>query len=59
MLLSVIHKLVNSVRNREELPDQCKESINIPFHKKGDKTTSNNYYGTSLLSTSYTFYRMS
>jgi hypothetical protein len=36
MLLSVIHKLVNSIWNKEELPDQWKESI-IPIHKKGDK----------------------
>jgi hypothetical protein len=52
-LLSVIHKL-NSICNNEELPDQWKESINAPIHKKkGDKTGCNNYHGISLLSTSY------
>jgi hypothetical protein len=39
ILLSVIHKLINSVWNKEELPDQWKESIIVPIHKKGDKTT--------------------
>jgi hypothetical protein len=37
-LLSAIHKLINSVWNKEELPDQRKESIIVPVHKKGDKT---------------------
>jgi hypothetical protein len=43
MLLSVIHKLINSVWNMVELPDQWKESIIVPIHKKGDKTDCNNY----------------
>jgi hypothetical protein len=38
MLLSVIHKLINSVWNKEELPDQWKKFIIVPVHKKGDKT---------------------
>jgi hypothetical protein len=38
-----IHNLINSVWNKEELPDQWKESIIIPIHKKGDKTDCNNY----------------
>jgi hypothetical protein len=53
MLLSVIHKLINSIWNKEELRDQWKESIIVPTHKKGDKTDCNNYRGISLLSTSY------
>jgi hypothetical protein len=52
MLLSVIHKLINSVWNKEELPDQWKESIIVPVHKKGDKTDCSNYRGILLLSTS-------
>jgi hypothetical protein len=51
MLLSAIHKLSNSVWNKEELPDQWKEFIIVPIHKKGDKTDCNNYCGISLLST--------
>jgi hypothetical protein len=63
ILLSAIHKLVNSVWNKEELPDQWKESIIVPVHEKGDKKLfglspwvtklTNNYCGISLLSTSY------
>jgi hypothetical protein len=53
MLLSAIHKFVNSVWNKEELPDQWKESIIVPVHKEGDKTGCNNYLRISLLSTSY------
>jgi hypothetical protein len=53
MLLSAIHKLINSIWNKEELPDQWKESIIVPFHKKGIKTDCNNYSGISLLLTSY------
>jgi hypothetical protein len=49
MLLSAIHKLINYIWNKEELPDQWKESIIVPIHKKGDKTDCNNYCGISLL----------
>jgi hypothetical protein len=52
-LRSEIHKLINSIWNKEELPEQCKESILVPAHKKGDKTDCSNYRGISLLSTSY------
>jgi hypothetical protein len=37
LLLSAIHKHINSIRNKEELPDQWKEFIIVPIHKKGDK----------------------
>jgi hypothetical protein len=49
----VIHKLINSIWNKEELPDQWKKSIIVPVHKEGGKTDCNNYCGISLLSTSY------
>jgi hypothetical protein len=52
-LVSVIHKLITSIWNKEEMPDQWEESIIVPIHKTGDKTDCNNYRGTSLLSTSY------
>jgi hypothetical protein len=42
ILLSAIHKLINSIWNKEELHDQWKESIIVPVHKKGDKTDFNN-----------------
>jgi hypothetical protein len=52
-LVSVIHKLINSIWNKEELPEQWKEPIIVPIHKTCDKTGCNNYCGISLLSTSY------
>jgi hypothetical protein len=48
-LLSVTHRLT---WNKEELPDQWKEYVYVPVHKKGDKTDCNNYRGISLLLTS-------
>jgi hypothetical protein len=51
-LWSEIHKLINSIWNKEELPDQWKESIIVPIHKN-DKTDCSNYHGISLPSTSY------
>jgi hypothetical protein len=39
--------------NKEELPDQWKESIIVPVHKKGDKTDCSNYRRISVLSASY------
>jgi hypothetical protein len=53
ILRSNIHKLINSIWNKEELPDQWKESIIVPVHKKGDKNNCSNYRGIPLLSTSY------
>ena len=38
---------------KEELPQDWKESIIVPIHKKGDGIDCNNYRGISLLSTSY------
>jgi hypothetical protein len=51
MLRPKIHKLINSIWNKEELSDQWKESIIVPVHKKGDKTDCSNYRGISLPST--------
>jgi hypothetical protein len=53
MLLSKIHKLINSIWIKEKFPDQWNESIIVPLHKRGDKTDCINYHGISLLSTSY------
>jgi hypothetical protein len=38
ILFSKIHKLINFIWNKEELPDQWKESIILPVHKKSNKT---------------------
>jgi hypothetical protein len=53
IVLFVIHKLIHSVWNKEELPDQCKESIIVPVNKSCEKTDGNNYCEISLLSTSH------
>jgi hypothetical protein len=42
-ICSEIHKLMNSVWNKEELPEQWKESIIVPIYKKGDETDCSNY----------------
>jgi hypothetical protein len=52
-LHSEIHKLIMLIWNKEEFPHQWKESIDMPIHKKSDKTDCSNYRGISLLSTSY------
>jgi hypothetical protein len=56
ILRSKIHKLLNSIWNKEILPDQWKKSITVPVHKKGNKSDCSNYHAISLLSTSYNFF---
>jgi sorting nexin-29 len=53
ILLSVIHKHIHSVWNKEELPDQWEEYNMVPIYKKGDNIDCSNYCGISMLSTSY------
>jgi hypothetical protein len=55
LIRSEIHKLITSVWNKEELPEEWKESVIVPIYKKGDKTDCSNYRGirVSLLSTTY------
>jgi hypothetical protein len=38
-----IHKLVISIRNKEELPEERKKSNILPIYKKGDKKDCSNY----------------
>jgi hypothetical protein len=39
----------NKVWNKEELPQEWKESIIVPFHKKGDRMDCNNYRNFTLV----------
>jgi hypothetical protein len=41
-LHSEIHKLICSIRNEKEMPQQWKESIIVPIYKKSDKMACNN-----------------
>jgi hypothetical protein len=50
--LPEIHKLINSIWNTGELPNQWKECVILPIHK-GDKTDCSKYQGIPLLSTLY------
>jgi hypothetical protein len=43
ILCSEIHKLICSIWNKEELPQQWTESVIVSIYKKGDKTDCNNY----------------
>ena len=38
-----IHKLINSIWNKEKLPEQWKGSIIVPVCKNGDGTDWSNY----------------
>jgi hypothetical protein len=38
----LIHKSINSIWNKEELPEEWNESIAVPIYKKGDKTDFSN-----------------
>jgi hypothetical protein len=40
ILASKIHKLINSIWDKEDLPDQWKESVIVPVHKRGPIRTS-------------------
>jgi hypothetical protein len=35
-IISKIHTLINSIWNKEKLPEEWKESITVPIYKKGD-----------------------
>jgi hypothetical protein len=48
-ICSEIHKLINYIWNKGELPEDWKESITVPIYKKGTKTDCSKYTGVSLL----------
>jgi hypothetical protein len=51
-----IHKLTNSIWNKEELPEKWEESVNVPIYKKGDKTDNSNYRGITFCQLHIKFY---
>ena len=48
-----IRKLIISIWDKEELPEEWKKSVILPIYKKGIATDCNNYRGMSLLPTTY------
>jgi len=48
-----IHKLIISIGNKKEFPEEWKESIIVPIYKKGITTDSSNYRSISVLTTIY------
>jgi hypothetical protein len=52
-ICSKIHKLINSIWNKEKLSKQWKELIILPVYTKRDEKYCSNYRGISLLSTTY------
>jgi sorting nexin-29 len=52
-ICSGIHKLINSIQNKEELPEKWKDNISVRIYKTGDKIDCSNYRGISLLSATY------
>jgi len=48
---SDIHKLINSIWNKEKLLEEWKESIIVAIYNKGGKRNCRNYRGISLSST--------
>jgi hypothetical protein len=50
---SDIHSFMISVWNKEELPEEWKESIVIPIYKKGNKRYCSNYKCISLFPTTH------
>jgi len=51
-----ICKLIIAIWNKEELPEEWKESFIVPTYTKGDKTDYSNYRGISLLPLCTKFY---
>ena len=50
---SEIHKLIISILNKEELPEEWKESIIVPIYKNSDKTDCSNYIDIPLMSATH------
>jgi hypothetical protein len=48
-----IHKLVMSIWNMEAIPDERKESVNLPITIKRNKTDCSIYRGKSILPNMY------
>jgi hypothetical protein len=52
-LRSEVHKLINFIWNKKEVPQHRKDFVIVPIYIKGDETDCSNYRGISLLATTY------
>jgi len=53
---SEIRELIISIWNKEEMPEEWKESIIVSIHKKGNKTVCTNYRGITICQLGTKFY---
>jgi hypothetical protein len=58
-LIQAIYKLIKSIANKEELPDQWKESIHVPIHKEMINLTVIIIMGYHCYQLHTTFYQIS
>lgn len=48
-----VHRCLKDIWTKGEIPNDWKQALIHPLHKKGDKTDTNNYRGISLLPVTY------
>ena len=53
---SEINKHINNMWNKDELPEEWKESIILPVYKKDDKIDCSTYRGITVLPDTYKIY---
>lgn len=44
-----LYEFLKLVRNRQKMPQRCKEALPVPIFKKADKTLRENYRRIALL----------
>jgi len=52
-LLNRIYELLRLIWEEEKLPEEWKETIIVPIHKKGDRDRCENYGGRALRNAAY------
>jgi len=52
-LLNRMHELVRQIWDEERTPEECKEIIIVPIHKRGDRDRCENYRGIAQGNAAY------